>query len=151
MKDLDANFYRGVFQLNRAFANGLVGSKDIIGTSYNHYLPTRVNIQFDYYFKNNWYFNLLFSQRTPLSSTVTSLAPNIVSLGARYETLKYEIGFPISLIEYQYPVFGFNFRYGPLLIGSNQLLEMIGIRKVTGVDFYFGLKFNISNIRIFGN
>lgn len=150
MKDLDANFYRGVFQLNRALYYGLIGSKNDIKTSYNHYLPTRVNAQFDYYYKNYWFFSLLLSQRTPLSNNVSMLSPNIVSLQARYEKLRYEIGVPISLIEYQYPVIGLNFRYGPFIIGSNQILEMVGLRKIFGVDLYIGLKFNISNIGMKG-
>ncbi|MDP1726115.1 MAG: DUF5723 family protein [Bacteroidota bacterium] len=152
LKDLDAEFYKGVFALNRAFAAGLIqiGTKNDLKTSYVHYLPTRVNLQFDYFYKNYWYFSLALSQRTPLSNNVTMLAPNIVSLQARYEKLRYEIGVPISLVEYQYPVLGLNFRYGPFVIGSNQILEMVGLRKIFGVDMYLGLKFNISNIGMKG-
>jgi hypothetical protein len=59
----------------------------------------------------------------------------------------YEIGLPISLIEYQYPVFGFNFRYGPFYLGTNHFLELVGIRKIKGADIFFGLKLNLSNFR----
>lgn len=152
LKDLDAEFYKGVFALNRAFAAGLIqlGTHNDLKTSYVHYLATRVNVHFDYFFKNNWYFSLALSQRTPLSTNVSMLYPNIVSLQARYEKMRYEIGFPISLIEYEYPVIGLNFRYGPFVIGSNQILEMLGLRKIFGVDMYIGLKFNISNIGMKG-
>ncbi|MBC7381393.1 MAG: hypothetical protein H7296_00170 [Bacteroidia bacterium] len=152
-KHLDADFYRGVFALNRAFIYGLEGSSGIEGSNhifvdnYTHFMPTRVNVQYDYHYKENWYFSFYASQRTPLSSKIPMRSPNILSLSARYETLKYEVGLPISLIEYQYPVLGLNFRIGPFMIGTNQLLEMVGLRQIKGLDFYFGFKFNISNIR----
>ncbi len=150
VSNLDLAFYQGFFALDRKFQYELGGAwfaNYVRDNRYTTYLPTRLNMQFDYFYKDNWYFNLSASQRTPISPTNSGLAPNIVSLAARYETMNYVIGIPVSLIEYQYPVLGLNVRYGPLIIGSNQLLEVIGLRNIKGIDLFFGLKFNISNIR----
>ncbi len=144
--NLDLAFYKGLFSLDNKLKYGF-GPSTIRGDNFITYLPTRLNIQFDYLYKENWFFNLSVSQRTPISDTNSIHASNIVSLTPRYETLNTVICFPISLIEYQYPILGLNIKYGPLIIGTNQLLEVIGIRTIKGVDFYFGLKFNISNIR----
>ncbi|MDZ4668980.1 MAG: DUF5723 family protein [bacterium] len=149
-KNLDQSFYLGVFALDRKMRFDYAqnaGTKYTLDKQYTHYTATRFNFQFDYNFKNNIYFNLSGSQRLPIPNTISLYAPNILSLSARYEKQMFEVGLPISLIEYQYPVFGLNFRYGPFYMGTNHLLEMVGIRKVKGTDIFFGLKLNLSNFR----
>jgi hypothetical protein len=149
-KNLDQDFYLGVFALDRKLGfdySGNQGTTFKSGKSFSQYTATRLNVQFDYYFRDNIYFGFSASQRLPIPGAISMLAPNIISINPRFEKLKYEIGFPISLIEYQYPVVGLNFRVGPFYMGTNHLPEMIGLRNIRGVDIYLGLKINLSNFR----
>lgn len=149
-KNLDLEFYKGLFALDRRLQfdySGNPGTNFVRGDAYTHYTATRFQFQFDYNYKNNLFFNLSGSQRLPMPGAISMIAPNILSLTTRYEKLKYEFGAPISLIEYQYPIMGFYFRYGPFYLGTNHLLEMVGIRNIRGADIFFGLKFNFSNFR----
>lgn len=149
LKNLDQEFYRGVFALERALYFGLSGP----GTEYKNEkaftqaLPTRLNVQFDYQYKNNLYFNFAATHRLPLPGTVAMKAVNVMSFTTRFEREKYDLYMPINLIEYQIPTLGFGFRTGPFYMGTNHLLEMVGLRKIKGVDLFFGLKFNLSNFR----
>lgn len=149
-RNLDNSFYLGLFALDRKFLYdfaSMPGSTYLRENKYTQYLATRVNVQFDYHYKNNIYFNFTGTQRVPMANELAMRSANIMSLSARYETMKYEIGIPVSLIEYSYPVMGLNFRYGPLYMGTNHLPEVLGIRNQRGMDLFFGIKFNISNFR----
>lgn len=149
-KNLDQEFYKGVFALDRRLQfdfSGIGPTKYTRTNAYTHYTATRLQVQFDYNYKNNWYFNFAASQRVPMPGAISMLAPNIMSLTTRYEKLNYEIGVPVSLIEYQYPVMGLYYRYGPFYIGTNHFLEMVGIRNIRGGDLFLGLKFNFSNFK----
>jgi hypothetical protein len=149
-KNLDLEFYKGLFALDRRleFDFSGIGNVEYERTKeYTHYTATRFQFQFDYNYKNNLFFNISGSQRLPVPGTISMMAPNILSLTTRYEKLKYEFGAPISLIEYQYPIMGFYFRYGPFYLGTNHLLEMVGVRNIRGADIFFGLKFNFSNFK----
>ena len=142
--------YKGVFALDRALRFGFTGNPNVGFTqtdNYIHYLPTRVNVQFDFNWREMWFLSFTASQRVVFNSNLSNRAPNITSVAIRHETSKQEWSVPISLIEYQYPIVGFHYRYGPFFIGTNHALEMIGLRKIRGVDMYLGLKFNISHIK----
>lgn len=149
IRNLDLAFYGGLFALDRAFrySIGAPGITLFEEDNYKHYTPMRLNLQFDYLYRDHFFFNFAASQRLIIPGVYMMHAPNIISLSARYETHRYEIGVPISLIEYQYPVIGLNFRVGPFYMGSNHITEVIGVRKIKGVDLFFGLKFNLSNFR----
>ncbi|MFY8020956.1 MAG: DUF5723 family protein [Bacteroidia bacterium] len=142
--------YKGVFALDRALRFGFTGNPGTefsVTDNYQHFLPTRVNIQFDYNWKDMWFLSFNASQRVVINDNLSNRAPNILAVALRHENAKQEWSVPISLIEYQYPLVGFHYRYGPFFIGTNQALEMIGLRKIRGVDLYLGLKFNISHIK----
>ncbi|MDP3930400.1 MAG: DUF5723 family protein [Bacteroidota bacterium] len=149
-KNLDQEFYKGVFALDRRLQfdfSGIGQAKYTRETAYRHYTATRFQFQFDYNYKNNIFFNFSGSQRLPMPGAISMVAPNILSLTTRFEKMQYEWGVPISLIEYQHPIMGLYFRYGPFYLGTNHLLETVGIRNIRGADFFFGLKFNFSNFK----
>jgi hypothetical protein len=149
-KNIDQSFYNGVFALERRLRFDYAyntGTKYTVENKYTHFTASRLNVQFDYHYKENLYLSFFGSHRLPMPNVVTMSAPNILSLSVRYEKLKYEIGLPISLVEYQYPILGFNFRTGPFYFGTNHLLELVGLRNIRGLDLYFGVKFNFSNFR----
>lgn len=150
-KNLDKAFYLGVFALDRKlwydFSSNNSDVKYISNNKYTHYTATRLNVQFDYHYKDNYYFSFNGSHRLPMPGVIANHAPNILSLAARYESTKYQFELPISLIEYQYPIIGFNFRVGPFYMGTNHLPEIIGLRNIRGLDIFAGLKLNISNLR----
>lgn len=149
-KNLDQSFYLGVFALSRQLLydySGSLGTKYTADDKFTHFTATRLNFQFDYNFRKNIFLNLSGSQRIVIPNTIMLHAPNIISLSVRYEKQMFEIGVPVSLIEFQHPVMGFNFRYGPFYMGTNHLLEMVGLRKIKGVDLFIGIKMNLSNFR----
>lgn len=150
VRNLDLAFYGGLFSLDRALRFNFNGTPNVIyktDNSFTHFTPMRLNAQFDYYYSNHLFFNVSASQRINPPSIHSMHYPNIISASVRYEELRYEIGLPISLIEYQYPVVGLNFRIGPFYMGTNHLPEIIGLKKIKGVDVYMGLKINLSNFR----
>jgi hypothetical protein len=149
-RNLDLEFYKGVFALDRRLQfdySGNPGSEFELAKAYSHYTATRFQFQFDYNYKNNIFFNFSGSQRLPMPGAISMVAPNILSLTTRFEKMQYEWGVPISLIEYQHPIMGLYFRYGPFYLGTNHLLETIGLRNIRGADLFFGLKFNFSNFK----
>jgi hypothetical protein len=149
-RNLDLEFYKGVFALDRRLQfdySGNPGSNFETAKAYSHYTATRFQFQFDYNYKNNIFFNFSGSQRLPMPGAISMVAPNILSLTTRFEKMQYEWGVPISLIEYQHPIMGIYFRYGPFYLGTNHLLETVGIRNIKGADLFFGLKFNFSNFK----
>ncbi len=147
-RNLDQSFYSGVFALERDLYFNLAGNPGTshkVDNSFTQFTASRVNVQFDYALKSNWFINFSGTHRLPIPGQYGMRAANILSLVARHEKEKSGIYIPINLIEYQIPTIGFGFKTGPFFMGTNHIFELIGLRNIKGVDFYFGLKFNLSN------
>ncbi|GAB4317684.1 MAG: hypothetical protein Kow00127_09490 [Bacteroidales bacterium] len=110
-------------------------------------LPTVISLQADYHYRKYWYLNLLIYQPLKFSKQYI-YRPQMIALTPRYETARFEVAIPISLYDYDFDNFriGGFIRYGNVFAGADQLLTWVKMDKVTGIDFYAGIRLNLSNV-----
>ncbi|MBK5285673.1 MAG: hypothetical protein JJE25_09745, partial [Bacteroidia bacterium] len=110
-------------------------------------LPTTVSVQLDYKFTEKIYANATWIQGLS-GETPRPKAPSIISITPRYEISWFEVAAPLSY--YQYDVFriGLAFRLSSFIIGSDKIGSLMGISDMSGMDFYFALKFSLFKNRI---
>lgn len=115
-------------------------NKSLISNDFNIGLPTSLHINASKNIAKNTYVNADFVQRTPFFKNSLKRS-NIVHLSYLYNTHKWAYGAALSLVEYETLRAGAFFRYGPLIIGSENFLPFfIPHQKLKGADFYLGLK-----------
>lgn len=101
-------------------------------------LPTFVSVQFDYnvwdskfYINGTWIHGL-----TNSSDKFAVRHAHSLSIVPRYETFLFEFAIPISLYEYEQPQLGLSARFGPITLGTDNLLNWLKTKKIYGADFY---------------
>lgn len=134
------NFYNWHY-MDTMLSNRFYGDplESRVGNSIKVFTPSAISIQFDYNIKPKYYLNATIVQRIPLNA-YTVRRPNQLSLSARYETRRFEVGLPISFFEYKQIAMGASIRYGILVIGTDRLGTYTGLFNSTGFDFFFGIK-----------
>jgi hypothetical protein len=132
------NLNQVVQEISNVFYNDPNAS--LTGSSFKVGLPTALSIQADYHFSKNIYFGSFWIH--PLKFNGHTLRrPANISFTPRYETKYLEFSLPISLYEYQYPRVGASVRFYFLTIGTERLGSWIGTGDLSGMDFYFSVKF----------
>lgn len=114
----------------------------IRGTSFTMGLPTALSLQFDWNVRDNYYIGAIWMQPIRLQKYSVVRAAQLV-LTPRYETRRWEITVPITFIDYNRLYLGLSVRYSVFTIGTQNLLNIIGIGKTYGANIYFGVKFNL--------
>ena len=111
-------------------------------------LPTAFNLSFDYHATGKIYLNLQWIQNVRNAQTLGLRQPSLLAVTPRLEMRVLEIAFPL-VIYHQYQPFaaGFSLRAGPLLIGSDNLLGLLGVTKIYGMSAYAGLAFTLGGAR----
>jgi hypothetical protein len=111
------------------------------------YLPPAISLQGDLKLKRYIYLNFMGIYGLKLGNRFLS-RPSILAFSARYETARWEISLPLSVYEWQFskPRVGLYVRYGNFFIGSDRLNPLVGASTFNGMDFYFGLRLNLSNL-----
>lgn len=105
-------------------------------------LPTTLSIQFDYHFKGNLYLGAFLQQ--PLRFRLKSVRqPPILAVIPRYETRIFGASLPISIYNYRKIRIGASLRFYSLTVGTDKLGTFLGIGNLTGMDFYFSMRFNL--------
>jgi hypothetical protein len=114
--------------------------------SYTMNLPPALSLQFDYPLKRYLFFNITGIYGFNLGKGFLK-RPSILAFTPRYETNRMEVSVPISVYEWFWrsPRVGFYFRYGNFFFGFDKLNTALGLNDFTGIDFYIGLKLNLSN------
>jgi len=104
-------------------------------------LPAALSLQYDYCLAPRWFLNCTAVQRIPLLMAQVE-RPNNLSASIRYETTSFEIGVPYSLYDYSQLRLGMALRYKFIFLGTDKLGSFVHIKddRVSGADFYFGLK-----------
>lgn len=103
-------------------------------------LPTAFHINASKNIAENTYLNAAIIQRFPLFENSLKRS-NILSVSYLFNTYKWAYGASISLYEYEVFRAGAYFRYGPLVLGSENFLPIfIPHKKLKGADLYIGLK-----------
>lgn len=114
--------------------------QSLISNEFKIGLPTALHFNVSKSISAEQYLSLDWIQRTPIFENSLRRS-NIINLSYLYSIHKMAYGFSISAYEYQNLQFGAFFRFGPLIIGSENVLPMlIPHKKLHGADFYFGLK-----------
>ena len=112
-------------------------------SNFTMWLPTSINMSFDYNFENGLYLNSSLVFSAPFIHGNYINKPAILSITPRYEVKHLEASLPLSLYEWKYPRIGIAFRFYFFTIGSDYFTSLLGIHDFNGTDLYFSLKFNI--------
>ncbi|MFZ4463603.1 MAG: DUF5723 family protein [Bacteroidales bacterium] len=153
LEEIDKINVGSLDQLMGELSSRLLNDPDAsyIGDSFKIGLPTAISGQFDLHFQPNWYINALVVH--PLTVNKYNVRrPAEIAITPRYETDWFEFMVPISLYEYTQARVGLAMRFGVLTLGTEQLLSILSIGNVKGMDFYAGIKINFrKGICLFGN
>lgn len=114
--------------------------------SYVMNIPPALSLQVDYPIRKYLFLNGTLIYGFNIGQSYIK-RPSILAITPRYETNRMEISLPISIYEWvwPHPRIGFYFRYGNFFFGFDKINTMLGLDNFTGVDFYVGLKLNLSN------
>ena len=104
------------------------------------WLPSALSIQFDYHYNNDWYINGSFIYGFNFSKNSIT-RPSDFSITPRYERDWFEADFPVSLYDWTLPRIGLSLRFYYLTIGTDKLGWFFHVNDLTGMDFYFTIKF----------
>lgn len=129
-------------QIAQIISEELYGNpnQSLISNEFKVGLPTSLHLNASKKMRENQYLSLNVIQRTPIYENSLKRS-NIIN--ASYLVSKQHIAYggSMSVYEYKNIQFGAFFRYGPLVIGSENVLPfIIPHPKVHGTDFYIGLK-----------
>lgn len=111
------------------------------------YLPLAISLQADVKLRKYTYLNFMGIYGVK-SSKRFLYRPTIISVTPRYETARWEVSLPVSLYEWNIsqPRIGFSVRYGNVFAGFDRLNTLLGWGNFTGLDFYAGIRLNLSNV-----
>jgi hypothetical protein len=129
-------FYVDTITSNRFYGRPYAS---VVKREFIMFTPAAVSLQVDYCLKPSWYVNitmihsLVFHHKVPRRPVQVALTP-------RYETRQWEIAMPLILFEFKNPALGLALRKGHFFIGTDRLAFFTGLFNSTGVDLFFGLK-----------
>ena len=107
------------------------------------WLPSALSIQFDYHYNKNWYINGSVIYGFNFSGNSLS-RPSEISITPRFERSWFEANIPVSLYDWYLPRIGLSLRFSYLTIGTEKLGWFFHVNNLTGMDFYFTIKFFLS-------
>ena len=129
--------------LNAHFNNNSLAKSN--KNKYIALMPMAVSTQYDYNIKGELYINATIIQRLPHFNTPGIDRENILSVTPHFDKAYFGVAMPFILYQYIYPRLGLCFRFGNnLIIGTDKLGSFVD-NKLTGMDIYFSLKFNLIN------
>lgn len=127
--------------------NPILGlSEDKSSNSFTTGLPTVFQINLDYHLRDNFYVNSLWVQGVRGNNSLSMRMPSSLSVTPRWEGKWIEVGMPFALLDnYNTFTFGIGARFGPLLIGTDNLGSFLNINNPRSTNVYFGLSIPIFN------
>ncbi len=117
-------------------------SKALKNSSIYLSLPAALSLQMDYHLRKNiyvsgfWIHPLRFSNRSLRRPAQLAVIP-------RYDTRMLGISLPVSWYDYQQLRLGLALRIYTVTLGTEKLGTLLGMGDLTGMDFYFNIKFNL--------
>ncbi len=108
--------------------------------NFNIWLPLALSVQFDYQLRPNLFANASIVNRIHFTANEIARG-NQFNTSVRYERRRYEGSLNFTLFEYKQPSLGLGLRYRFFVIGTDRLLQMLGLSDVKAFDFFFGFKF----------
>ncbi len=132
---------KGVDGFDKFILNDFMTGNNSIDNSFTLMTPMAASAQLDVCLAPRWYVNGTVVQRANPPTPHVDV-PNQVSITPRYETSFFEIALPYSLYDYYLSRIGVAIRYRFLVLGTDKLSPFVTNNDVSGIDFYFGLKFS---------
>lgn len=137
---MDTTLLDNFQQLDNALVTRISGSREDKG--FFLWLPTALSVQFDYSITPHLYANASLVNR--LHFTPNQIARgNQAGISLRYEKRKWEANLNYNFFEYSQGSLGLGVRYWFFVIGSDRLLQTLGLSDVRAADFFFGFKWNV--------
>ena len=120
-------------------AQRLVGLRST-GREFTTYLPAALRLTADYRVAGPFYAGLLWTQSLLPTRSLGSHTPSLLALTPRLEFSRAELALPVVWAnDYRQLQVGAMLRLGPLVLGSDNLGGLLGLRTATGADGYVGL------------
>ena len=112
------------------------------------YLPAALRLSADYRLAKGLYGGVLLTQNLLGKSTIGSRSISSLALVPRYELKYAELAIPLVLANnYRQVQVGAMLRVGPLIIGSDNLGGILGLKNTTGADVYAALSVGLGRFR----
>ncbi len=111
------------------------------GRAFSMGLPTALSVQFDAKVLPHFYVTGLLVQRVKLLK-YSLQRPSTLAVVPRFEHRWFSFSLPVVLNDWQSPRIGVAARLGFLYLGTDNLGSFFTREKLTGADFYVGLKIN---------
>ncbi len=106
-------------------------------------LPTTLSVQYDYHFNGPFYLGAYWLQ--PLHFRLKSVRQSpVLAVIPRYETRILGVSLPITIYNYEKIRIGAALRFYSITVGTEKLGTFLGIGDMTGMDFYFSVRFNLN-------
>jgi hypothetical protein len=108
-------------------------------------LPTTLSIQYDYHFSalhGNLYLGAYWQQPLRFRQTTVRVSP-VLAVVPRYETRIFGVSLPVTLYNYKKLRIGASLRFYSVTVGTEKLGTFLGTGDLTGMDFYFSVRFNL--------
>lgn len=112
------------------------GNKFVIG------LPTALSVQFDYNIWKNFYVNATVVQPFRLFEYSVKRSAQVV-VEPRYETTFFDFSLPVTFYNYERLIVGMEARLFFLTVGTQNIMNFLGVGKSFGLDIYAAVKFNL--------
>ncbi len=134
------NLNSAVYDISQVLYNDSLAS--LKANSFKIAMPAALSLQADFQYYQNWFLNTTFV--LPLKTSDVQISrPSQAILSVRYESRWFEIGFPLSLYDFQKPRMGLFGRIYFFSFGTEKLGGLFGFSDFTGLDLYFSFKYNI--------
>lgn len=120
-----------------------------VDSSFSSALPASFNLNADYLLKENWYLSASYIQSLRLNKVKGVRKQNVMSVGARYETRKFEASTNLVFGRFYNPILlGAFVRFGPLYVGSDNLGGVFTAKSTNGFNLYAGVQLPILRNKI---
>ncbi len=120
-----------------------------IDSSFSAKLPASFNLNFDYHVDENWYLNASYVQSLRSNKVRGVRKQNVLALGGRYETRKFEASTNLVFGSFYNPILlGAFVRLGPIYVGSDNLGGIFSPKTTNGFNLYAGVQLPILRNRI---
>jgi cell division septation protein DedD len=115
-----------------------------VDSSFRMTLPTSLNLNVDMHLTDNWYGSASYIQTLQGNKVRGVRKQNIFSVGARYETRRFESGAHVVVGHFYNPILlGAFLRYGPVYVGSDNLGGIFTGKSTNGFNLFAGIQLPI--------
>jgi len=132
--------------LSAVFYHHSDSSRSFVSNHFNMKLPLAISVQADWNFYKNFFLNATIVKGIGHGNAQGVIRPDVYSLTPRYESKRYEVSIPISLLYYGHwqPRIGLAARVGYFFIGADAPGGLLKLNDFEGADFYMGVHFFVT-------